>query len=194
MSDKNPFVTYDEAFQNEVSPLQPLTAVPNMTEKDIAKRKNASGDFPVHVTLPKNLFVPEQAQSVDIHKTMAVAAGAPTTIQEIFKFICPENKLVWFQQYAIFSNAADLTKVQFIPRVNGTRIFPYQGDPMTFNINSGLGADLSNQNMIDGQLYLKPGDVLTWTVINTGAAINVGVRHRGYADTGTIRRSGRFGG
>ena len=140
----------------------------------------------VQVEFPKNLFIPPGAQSLDIRRAADVATG---TVNELFmSYIAPEAAAVIFTHYAVFSDSTLAASQSFIPRKQGKRIFPYHGDPGvdgkgSFQINLGLGPDLSNINLISCDLRVNPGEKVEWLLTNTsGATQAMGVRMVGYLD------------
>lgn len=147
------------------------------------------------VRLPPHLFIPEGAESLDIR--VAADIGALTTTPTLLmEFQCPQGAQTHFISYAIFSDGSLAQNQQFIPEVDGRRVFPFQGDPQdNFKINLGLAPDLSNNSLIACQLTMNPGEKLQWKVINTNVIdIAMGVRMVGYVDRSMQRVQGRVGG
>lgn len=193
MDKNNPFNTFNAPFASTLSPLKALSATPNVSPQELAKRQEQSGKMPTSVSFPPHLFIPEGAQSVDIRRVANVPAGSQT---DLIIFTGPPGKKIKFISYAVFSNALIATTVKFVPTVNGARVFPFHGDPqLNFTIDLGLGPDLTNNSLIDGQLDIQPGQVLKWTFFNNALVdIAAGIRMKGYVDTSTTRSNGRVGG
>jgi hypothetical protein len=147
------------------------------------------------VRLPPHLFIPEGAESLDLRVAADIAptGSTPTLLME---FECPANATCHFISYAVFSDGASAANQEFIPNVDGRRVFPYQGDPQdNFKINLGLAPDLSNNSLIQCQLSIQPGDKLQWLVKNTNLVnLAMGVRMVGYIDRSMMRVQGRVGG
>ncbi len=145
------------------------------------------------VALPKHLFIPESAQSVDIRRVATIPLGSSGTLMT---FTAPQSVTTRFISYGVFSDALLEADIAFIPKVNGNRIFPFHGDPTdNFKIGLGLAPDLSNSALISCQLNMNPGDILTWDVVNNSVVDTVlGVRMVGYVDTTQRRVAARFGG
>lgn len=149
---------------------------------------------PVEVSnLPRHLFTPEGARSVDIRNLASIPAA---TSFDVLVFTAPEGATTFFTHYAIFNDALDFSLVEFIPTVNNRRIYPYHGEPSNnYKIALGLAPDLSNSSLIEGPLQLNPGEVLRWTAVNNAAvAVAMGVRMKGYLDARTSRKPRMFGG
>lgn len=151
--------------------------------------------LPVNVELPKHLFIPAGAQSVDIRVAADVAANTLTPAL-LMSFQAPKGARVHFINYGIFSDGILAANQEFIPRVDGNRVFPFQGDPNdNFRINLGLAPDLSNTSLIQAQLTLDSEQTVEWLVINRNAVdIAMGVRMVGYVDRSQRRTTARFGG
>jgi hypothetical protein len=144
---------------------------------------------------PLHQFTPLGAKSVDIRNAASITNGS--TFQ-LLRWQIPTGMQVFFTGYSIFNDALLFNTVEFIPRVNGSRILPFHGYPQTdgsFKIALGLGPSLDNASLIECQLQLNPGDILTWDAINNaGVDVVMGVRMKGYAAAGNIRTNGVFGG
>ena len=139
--------------------------------------------------------IPDGCQALDFRNLFDVSSGATETIIE---FVCPVNAITKIQSYAIFNDGLLAANYDFVPTVDGRRVYPYQGDPLTplpYRIYLGVGSDLSNVAMIPGALDLTPGQRLKWTAQNRSAvATTMGVRTTGYIDFSGASRSTRFGG
>lgn len=145
------------------------------------------------VQLPRHLFVPEGAESVDIRAAFSVTAG---TSLDILRFVAPPGARTYFLGYAIFNDALLFANVNFIPTVNGSRILKYHGDPQSnFKIALASTVDLGNNALSPIQLALNPGEILNWRVINNEAVdVVMAVRMVGYVDSSNTRTNLRFGG
>lgn len=164
-------------------------------QEDAAKRAKVENQTPTLVRLPSHLFIPEEAQSLDIRRAADIAALTLTPV-ELMSFTCPPAAYAHFIAYAVFSDGQLAANQEFIPKVDGAICFPYQGDPDdNFRINLGLAPDLSNNALIQCQLSLQPGQKLTWEVINRNAVdVAMGVRMRGYVDFSQKRVNNRSNG
>jgi len=190
----DPFQTYDAAYQQNMNkPWEPFTASAVAGASEQQRRSEISNQMPQAVSLPPHLFIPADAQSVDIR---TLANVPPLTTVTLMTFRGRSGSLVKFINYGIFMDALLFNLVNLVPKVNGLRVFPFHGNPdLNFKIGLGTGSDLSNGNLIPCQLDLQPNDVMTWEFTNSDAVdVAVGVRMVGYLDQSTIRKTGRFGG
>jgi hypothetical protein len=154
------------------------------------------------VEFPRHLFAPEKAIGIDIRRACIVPAG--TSVDELLmRFVCPQGSVARFISYALYSDALFFNDIEFIPRVNGSRVFPYHGTPVDipgsdqqyFKMALGLGPNLSNANLIGGELTLQPGQVIEWYCKNIATVDTVlGVRMVGYFDAAQGVSSSAFGG
>lgn len=189
-----PMNSYLENFKQQVmEPDRPFTASSIASKDDQARRREISGVHPQAVSLPKHLFIPEDAQSVDIRR---LANVPPATEVVLLDFVCPSGQFVKFINYSVFFDALLFDLVDLVPLVNGNRILPFHGDPQArYKIGLGTGQDLSNGNLIACQVDLQPNDRLQWVFRNSDVVdVAAGVRMVGYVDQSTIRKQGRFGG
>lgn len=151
---------------------------------------------PTPVEMPPHVypFVPLGAQSLDFRKLCNVLAS--TTRQLLFSFQAPPGSRTVFTAYAIFSDAQNADLTEFVPEVDGKRVFPYHGDPANnFKINLGLAPDVSNNALIPAQLVLEPGQTISWYLTNTDTVdVAMGIRMVGYFDASAKRVTPRFGG
>jgi len=191
MSDQND--NYMKKFVQGFDPLKFADAVSASSKEDQAKRLQESGQMPQAVSLPDHLFIPKTGQSVDIRR---LANVPPATTVDLIVFTAPPGQKTKFIGYGVFCDALLFNLINFIPTVNGKRIFPFHGDPqVNFKIGLGLAPDLSNSAMINCQLDMNPGEVLKWTFTNNDLVdVAAGVRMVGYVDVTVIRTAGRFGG
>ncbi len=195
MADENdglPFNTYDQGFtQQDPSTVFDASVISGPT--DAAKQAADSGQDPVPVSFPPHLYIPADAQSIDIRNLENVP---PATTVTLLTFKGRKGGVVTFIGYGIFFDALMFDLVNLVPKVNGIRVFPFHGNPdRKFKIGLGTGADLSNANLISCQLYLQPNDLLTWEFTNDDVVdVAAGVRMSGYFSQGIIRKTTRFGG
>lgn len=191
---RDPFNTYDRSFQQELQrPDEVFSASSVASIEDQKRRREISGNDPQAVALPKHLFIPEDAQSVDIRNLANVPPGLTV---DLLEFTCPKGMFVKFINYAVYFDALLFNLIDLVPLVNGNRILPYHGNPQQkYKIGLGTGQDLSNGNLIACQVDLQPGDKLVWRFTNNDVVdVAAGVRMVGYVDQSTIRKMGRFGG
>lgn len=199
----NPFDKCRQGFSINfptVNPAQPIGGNTDVfraaatSEKPTAETLRAANAPATNVNFPRHLYIPEGAQSLDFRRV--VNLPSPNTDYELFRFVAPPGAVTRFISYGVFNDGNAAADYNFKPLVDGSRIFPYHGDPSdNFKIYLGLGPDLSNTSLIPCQLYLQPGQVLQWLVTNTsGVDTSMGVRMVGYFDTSQQRVTGRFGG
>lgn len=189
---RNPFLSYEKQYKQEnQTPYDVFGASPIAGPKDLERRSEASDQNPTSVALPPHLFIPADSQSIDIS---ALANVPPATTVSLLSFRGLRGGLTKFIGYAIFNDALMLSLISLIPKVNGTRVLPFHGNPqLKFKLGLGLGADMSV--LIPVQLDLQPNDFLEWTFTNNDVVdVAVGVRMSGYFSQDTIRKTGRFGG
>ena len=155
------------------------------------------------IEFPRHLYPPKGAKSIDIRRVCVIPAG--TTEFTLLKFVCPQGSVAQFTHYAVYNDGLILTDFEFVPRVNGSRVFPYHGTPVDiagtngeqqkFLISLGLGTNLSNANLCNGELCLQPNQKIEWVVNNLGSVDAVmGVRMVGYFDPAVGVESSGFGG
>jgi hypothetical protein len=158
--------------------------------------------MPQLVEFPKHLYPPAGAKGIDIRRACIIPA-LTLTDELLMRFVCPQGTAARFISYGLYSDALYFDDIEFKPRVNGSRIFPYHGTPVDvpgtngeqqyFKMGLGLGANLSNANLIAGEITIQPGQVIEWYVNNLATVETVlGVRMVGYFGTGLI--SSMFGG
>lgn len=164
------------------------------SENTSIQKRNAEAKHPTDVNFPNHLYIPNGAQSLDLRRVINTPTG--TTGYNLFSFTSPAGAITRFIKYGIYNDGDNGANYDFLPLVNGSRIFPYHGDPsQNFKIYLGLGPDLSESSMIPCQLSLQPLQTITWLVSNTsGVDTSMGVRMVGYFDTTVQRTQGRFGG
>lgn len=192
----NPWIKTNNPYQQSGN-LGPLAAFKTATQpvaKDMAAVQRAPTDEkPTKVELPYHLYIPNDAQGIDIRRLCVIKAG---TQEDLLHFQAPASGIVRFINYGVFSDGEFSTDQEFVPKVNGVRVLPFHGDPdNNYKINLGLAPDLSNNSLIQCQLALKPNDILYWTLINNSTFdVPMGVRMVGYLDNTMLRSNERFGG
>jgi hypothetical protein len=146
------------------------------------------------IELPSNFANPDGSQSADLSRIVLLSAGSLNN--EIFSFTAPDSTYVRFYRYAIFTDVLLAAEVEFNPFVNGNRTLQYHGNPQrNFALDNAIGVDLGENSLRNGDIYLEPGQTLTWTATNLSANDSVfGVRMVGYIDNSRERVSGAFGG
>lgn len=192
---KNPFATYDKSYNADLNnPSDVFSATPIAGAADLKKRQEISNQQPQAVSLPPHLFIPADAQSVDLRNLANVPPA--TTNLLLMSYRGPKGGITKFIGYGVFFDALMFSLINLVPTVNGARVFPFHGNPdQNFKIGLGTGADLSNVNLVSCQLDLQPGDLLEWRFTNNDVVdVAAGVRMSGYFDQSTIRKTGRFGG
>jgi hypothetical protein len=191
---RDPFSTYDASFQQKLQePDQVFSASAVASKEEQKYRQEISGSHPQSVSLPPHLFIPADAQSIDIRN---LANVPPATTVELLRFKAPKGQYVKFINYSIFFDALLFDLINLVPLVDGIRVFPYHGNPQqNYKIGLGTGQDLSNGNLISCQLTVQPGNELVWKFTNNDVVdVAAGVRMVGYLDQSTIRKIDRFGG
>jgi hypothetical protein len=166
-----------------------------MSEGEAAKKVESYQRFVQPVDLPRHLFIPDGAESIDQRDVWNIV---PATVDfEIFRFVAPEGSITKFISYGVFNDGLLAADYNFKPLVNGNRILRYHGERLAdsyYRISLGLGADLSAACMIGCNIELQPGDVLQWLVTNNSAVdTSMGIRMSGYFDTQQRRATPKFG-
>ena len=188
----DPYTNYNDPFKADLArPEEIFQASAIASAQDIKYRQQISNDAPQAVALPPHLFIPADAQSIDISNLVNVP---PATTTDIITFRGRPGGFVKFIGYAIFNDALLLGTINLIPLVNGARVLPFHGNPnLNFKLGLGLAPDLAV--LIPCQLDLQPQDTLIWRFTNNGLVdVAVGVRMHGYFSQSTERKAGRFGG
>lgn len=191
---RNPFESYDKPYEaNMMDSSDVFNASPIAGAEDLKRRQENSGQMPIAISLPPHLYIPADAQSIDIRNLANVPAG---TSVDLMTFTARKGGLTKFIGYGIFFDALMFDLINMVPLVNGVRVFPFHGNPdRQFKMGLGTGADLSNSNIISCQLDLQPGQQIVWRFTNDDVVdVAAGVRMVGYFDQSTIRKTGRFGG
>lgn len=187
-----PFSSYGHLFENQMqTPFSVFGASPVSGALDQEKKAEQSGRLPIGVSLPPHLFIPADAQSVDIS---ALANVPPATTVNLLTFTGLKGGLTKFLGYSIFNDALMLSLIDLIPTVNGERVLPLHGNPqLAFKLGLGLGPDM--QVLVPCQLDVMPGQVLNWLFTNNDVVdVAVGVRMSGYYSQDITLKTGKFGG
>lgn len=200
----HPFHKYGNKFKHNLPTANPeqegtdenlkvFGAKAAITPKEVKKKEMHAIAPKTPITLPRHLFIPEGAESIDIRRVLNLPS--PTTDQLILRFVAPPGAYTKFISYGVYNDGDDAANYQFKPMVDGNRIFRYHGDPLNnYKIDLGLAPDLSNNSLIPCQLTLEPGQILEFFVTNTsGVDTSMGVRMVGYFDTQSTRVTERFG-
>jgi hypothetical protein len=137
----------------------------------------------------KNPFIniPSSGQSLDVRRVVQASAGTLNAL--LINFQPPPGMEAIITAYGVYSDAQFAIETEFVPLLNGTRVFPYHGTPRDINnprvlpykISLGLGPDLSNESMIECNLRIQDSQVLEWYITNSSIVDQVmGVRFKGY--------------
>ena len=137
----------------------------------------------------KNPFIniPASGQSLDIRRVVDASAG--TTSAMLINFQPPRGMEAIITAYGVYTDAALAIDTEFVPLLNGTRVFPYHGTPTDINnpnkipyrISLGLGPDLSNESMIECNLRIQDTQTFQWFITNSSTLSQVmGVRFKGF--------------
>lgn len=145
------------------------------------------------IKFPSNMYLPENASSIEIKNAFDVTAG---TSEEIIRFVAPQGGMTRLTHYAIVNDGLLAADFDFFPRVNGRRIYRFHGDPLdNFRIYLANGATLENTNLNHSPITLQPGQTLTWVAENRAAVdTTMGVRVVGYFTRSETRRQVKWGG
>ena len=197
----DPFDGPMRAFKNKQSSLTDQSNSGNadylktvQMSREGEKGRNIKTEKPTEINLPKHLYIPAGAESLDIRRVINVP---PATVDyELMSITAPAGSQMVFTNYGVYNDGDNGINYEFRPSIDGSRIFRYHGDPtQNYKIYLGLAPDLSNASMIPCQLTLLPGQTLKWLITNTSTVnSSMGVRMTGYLDTSSIRVQSRFGG
>jgi hypothetical protein len=187
---KSPQLLNDESFS-------PSEIVEAMKQGNWAEIFSKVGD---KLTTPF-LNIPQNGTSLDVRRLGEVTAGS---VQELFlRFQPPKGMEAIITGYGVFSDAQFASTTEFIPLLDGRRIFPYHGTPtdiqnpkkLPYRISLGLAPDLSNEALIEVALRVKENQVFEWKVTNTsGTNQSMGVRFKGYLRPVSKQRDYKLGG
>ena len=145
--------------------------------------------------LPKHLFTPSDARSVDWARLIVVPANTVTPIV-LMEYTVKESFLLQLTHYAVSNDSLLTSESWFLPTINGSRILPFHGDPMdNMKISLGRTTDLGNQALIPCNIQLRTGDNIKFEVLNKALVdATMGVRLVGWIDNSIKRTSKNFGG
>lgn len=143
--------------------------------------------------LPKHLYIPSYAQSMDLRNLAIIPAG---TNFDLINFVAPLNGTTRFYGYGLFNDALLFANVEFIITVDGKRALPFHGNPNdNFKLALGVAPDLSNSSIINCSIQLNPGQRIIVNAVNDDVVdVTMGVRLVGYLDSSSIREDARQGG
>lgn len=179
----------------------PMDAVVAGTPREAYEIKEAY-ENPIPTLLPRHLYAPEGARTIDARKIISVAAGGVAPV-DLFSFTCPPGATVVFYKYDLYLDAPNadglFTDLTWVPTIDGSRVLEMSGDPsngfvgMSFP-NQIIGANGFSAEPFLCQILMEPGQILDWTVQN-GSALNhlMGVRMYGYLDMSQRLTSSKFG-
>jgi hypothetical protein len=128
---------------------------------------------------------PMNAMSFDARRIVEVSSG---TFDEILMELTPpEGYELIVEGYAVYSDAQFASYTEFIPRLNGSRQFPYHGTPdlnnpyAPFKITMGLDNNLADSSIIPCNMRVSDQEVFSWSLTNQSPVSQVmGVRVKGY--------------
>lgn len=199
MRSSNPFNKWKLGYQ-------PLDAAPSnpgggnttpANHKTVGQEQLRKGSLRIpdgsNVNLPRNLYAPPSAQTLEIQNQASIPALTVTPMS-LLTFTAPQDSMTQLISYAINTDGPGLTFI--IPTINGFRVYPTHGLPISdFLISFPTGPDLGNNSLVSAQLPMKPGDVLEWFVMNLDVAAHiVAIRSSGYIMPGQAYEDTRFGG
>lgn len=169
----------------------PMDAVTPTTPREAYEIKNAY-ENPVPTLLPRHLYAPEGARTINLQRVISVAPGANVPL---FDFECFKDTSLVIFQYGLFTDAPPLSGLQWYPTVDGSRVLEYHGDPANgFTMSEPTGTSLSSTDLVPCQILMEPGQKLAWSVQNgSNAAALMGVRMVGYLDMSQRLMSSKFG-
>lgn len=170
----------------------PFDAVsPSSPEEDYSFK--TAYDSPTPTLLPRHLYAPEGARTVNAIRIISVPSGA--AFVNLFDFPCIDGSTTVITAYGLFTTAAHLADIEWRPTINENRVLAYHGDPANnYRLTEATGLSLANTDLVSCQLLMETGQVLNWSVRNTsGAAVQMGVRIVGYIDMSQRLMSSKFG-
>lgn len=145
--------------------------------------------------------IPQSGQSLDIRRVVEASAGTVNAL--LLNFAPPPGTEAIITAYGVYSDAQFASQTEFVPLLNGTRVFPYHGTPTDINnpqllpyrISLGLGPDLSNESMIECNLRIQETQRFEWYISNTSLVPQVlGVRFKGYLRSISKAQNYKIGG
>jgi hypothetical protein len=145
--------------------------------------------------------IPASGQSLDIRRVVSASAGTINAL--LLNFQPPPGMEAIITAYGVYSDAQFAIQTEFVPLLNGRRVFPYHGTPTDINnpqilpykIALGLGPDLSNESMIECNLRIQENQRFEWYISNTSIVEQVlGVRFKGYLRSISKAQNYKIGG
>lgn len=128
---------------------------------------------------------PSNGISYDARRVVEVSSGSID--EEILALTPPEGYELIVEGYSVYSDAQFAIHTEFIPRLDGTRQFPYHGTPvpnephLPFRITMGLDNNLADSSIIPCNMRVSDQNVFSWSVTNKSPVAQVmGVRIKGY--------------
>jgi hypothetical protein len=169
-----------------------MRPVVSSTHEQAEKMNNQSVE--VVANPPRHLAPPEGAETLDIRRAVVLTPGSIN--EEIISFRCPEGAQVFIIDYAVYTDAADASLIDFFPTVDGRRVLAYHGDSNdNYRINLSITDDLSAVALIPCQVILVPGQLFRWGASNNDIVnYTFGVRMKGYFDFGAQLTTAKSGG
>lgn len=143
---------------------------------------------------PRHLAPPEGAETLDIRRAIVLTPGSIDT--EVISFQCPQGANVFVYKYALYTDAADASLIDFKPTVDGRRTIAYHGDPNdNYRLDLSIANNLSEYALIPCQVILTPNQVFRWTASNNDIVdLTFAVRMIGYFDFGGRLSTAKSGG
>lgn len=198
MQSSNPFNKWKLGFKTlDAAPSNPGGNLTPANHKVTGQDQSHKGSLRIprgeEVNLPRNLYAPPSSQSVDISVRATIPALTIVPLN-VLSYTAPQQTMTQILQYALNTAAPGLTF--FIPTVNGFRVYPQHGYPLSdYLIAEPTGPDLGQNSLIPAALSLKPGDVFTWFVQNLDVVPrSVAIRSTGYTMSNQAYEDTRFGG
>jgi len=170
----------NEVLEDQFSPAEIIDAFRNGDFADAFKSLGEKLRNPF-------INIPASGQSLDIRRVVEATSG--TTSELLINFQPPKGMEAIITAYGVYSDAQFAIETEFVPLLNGTRVFPYHGTPTDINnpqklpyrISLGLGPDLSNESMIECNLRIMENQTFQWFITNSSIVSQVmGVRFKGY--------------
>jgi hypothetical protein len=184
----------NEVLEDQFSPIE---IIDSFRHGDFADAFKALGEK------LKNPFIniPQSGQSLDIRRVVEATPGTVNAL--LLNFVPPPGMEAIITAYGVYSDAQFAAQTEFVPLLNGTRVFPYHGTPTDINnpqklpyrIALGLGPDLSNESMIECNLRIQENQKFEWFISNTSTVVQVlGVRFKGYLRSVSKAQNYKIGG
>lgn len=149
------FAPTPQAFMNRASP-------PDSRRKDIE-------EAPYPIILPLNYAVPDGAESINFWSVLTTYDLPENRGFPIITFEAPSAGITRILFYALYSSVpVGDRRVTFIPEKDGTRCYPYHGDPKDGNVILSTGSNVDSvgtDSLVYAPLTLLPKQRLTWKVL-----------------------------